>query len=249
MTSISDAAELGRSRLVGAARQSDAVLDIAWVPAYLDTRPIPVIRVRHEIARPVSYYPSRRPARPSRARTPAPVGVRMLVSVLLVVLLACVGGLTVLREHPKWLSALRNTVSSATNVSSATRPRVAAAFAAPESGRTCFVVVDSGHLPCANELIFDRRHGRPSVLVGREVSELFLVARRDDLVTDRQSDVDPRPWQRLDHGLCADPVDRYHRRSEGAQDDQRARARYRLHVLTGFLANPLRAAAQRRCPQ
>ncbi len=115
MTSISDAAELGRSRLVGAAKQSDPVLDIAWAPSYLDTRPIPITRVVHrESARQALYYPSRR-----AARAPAPLGVRILVSALLVVLLACVGGLTVLREHPKWLSAFRN-VPSATNVSSAT---------------------------------------------------------------------------------------------------------------------------------
>jgi len=124
LTSISETTYAGRSRFVGAPEQSAPFLDAAWDPAYLDTSPIPITRVvRSEATRQVSYYPPRRPARSSRARAPAPLGLRILVSALLLVLLACAGGLVMVRTHPGWLSALRNNVPPETRRQAALPPQ------------------------------------------------------------------------------------------------------------------------------
>ena len=239
MTSISDATYIGRSRLVGAPEQSNPVLDAVWDPAYLDTRPVPITRVVHyEATRQVLYFPSRRDARSLASEVAGASWASDLG-------LSALGGVTRLRWRVGRFEGAPEVAERSPQQRDSRDERVfcdatpgRAASTAPESGRACFVDFDGGHLPRANEVIFDCRRYRSSVLVGREVtSERLVVARRDDLVTKFQSNVDPRPWECFDHGLSADTVHLNHRGVEGTRNDLRTCARCCLHVLTGYLRN------------
>ncbi|MCU1495508.1 MAG: hypothetical protein JWO62_3272 [Acidimicrobiaceae bacterium] len=86
----------------------DAYLDTGVVPRVVITAPIPITRVASFAATgQATPYRQRRPTRPSVARTSAPLGLRILVTTLLVIAIGSVGGLVAVRMHSKSSGAPR----------------------------------------------------------------------------------------------------------------------------------------------